>query len=67
MIKEYLERKWLWVDKNPRLASWLGWIKGLILGLLIYHLLNTFNNYIIYYEKFLLFICCITHIFMFRE
>ena len=34
MIKEYLERKWVWVDKNPRLASWLGWIKGLIKGLI---------------------------------
>ncbi len=28
MIKEYLKRKWLWVDKNPRLASCLGWVKG---------------------------------------
>ncbi len=44
MIKEYLKRKWLWVDKNPRLASFLGWVKGLIFGLLIYHLLNTYNN-----------------------
>ena len=44
MIKEYLKRKWLWVDKNPRLASFLGWVKGLIFVLLIYNLLNTYNN-----------------------
>lgn len=44
MIKEYLERKWVWVDKNPRLVSWLGWIKGLITGLFIYHFLSAYFN-----------------------
>ncbi len=40
MIKEYLKRKWAWVDENPRLASWLGWLKGLISGFLIYYFLD---------------------------
>ena len=44
MIKGYLKRKWLWVDKNPRLASWLSWIKGLVSGLLIYNFINTYLN-----------------------
>ena len=44
MIKEYLERKWIWVDKSPRLASWMGWIKVLISGLFIYHFLSDYFN-----------------------
>ena len=42
MIKEYIKKKWEWVDKNPRLASWLGWLKGLITGLLIYYFIDNY-------------------------
>ena len=45
MIREYIKKKWEWVDKNPRLASWLGWFKGLITGLLAYYIIdNQFQN-----------------------
>ena len=33
MYKEYLERKWEWVDENPRTAAWLGFLKGIIFGI----------------------------------
>ena len=33
MYKEYLERKWEWVDENPRLAAWLGFVKGIVFGI----------------------------------
>ena len=33
MYKEYLKRKWEWVDENPRTAAWLGWMKGIIFGI----------------------------------
>lgn len=33
MYKEYLKRKWEWVDENPRPAAWLGWMKGIIFGI----------------------------------
>ena len=42
MLREYIKKKWEWVDKNPRLASWLGWIKGLITGLLIYYFIDNY-------------------------
>lgn len=33
MYKEYLERKWEWVDENPRTAAWLGFVKGIVFGI----------------------------------
>ena len=42
MLKEYIKKKWQWVDKNPRLASWLGWFKGLITGLLTYYFIDNY-------------------------
>jgi len=33
MYKEYLERKWAWVDENPRTAAWLGFVKGIVFGI----------------------------------
>jgi len=39
MIKNYVKRKWEWVDKNPRKAArkaaWISWLKGLVTGLLL--------------------------------
>lgn len=35
MINNYFKRKWEWVDRNPRLAAWIGWAKGLITGLIL--------------------------------
>jgi len=36
-LKNYVTRKWQWVDENPRPAVWLAWVKGLVHGLLIYY------------------------------
>jgi len=33
LYREYLKRKWEWVDENPRTAAWLGWMKGIIFGI----------------------------------
>ena len=33
MYKEYLEKKWEWVDENPRTAAWLGFVKGIVFGI----------------------------------
>ena len=33
MYREYQNRKWEWVDENPRTAAWLGWVKGIIFGI----------------------------------
>mgnify|MGYP000847817736 CR=1 FL=1 len=33
MYKEYLDRKWEWVDENPRTAAWLGFVKGIVFGI----------------------------------
>lgn len=40
MYKEYLKQKWEWVDSNPRTAAWLGWVKGIIVGILLTLLLS---------------------------
>lgn len=36
-IKWKMDGQWKWVDKNPRKAAWIAWLKGLITGLLIYY------------------------------
>ena len=35
MIKNYIKRKWDWVDRNPRLAVWISFFKGIIFGIVI--------------------------------
>ena len=42
LFSDLIKKKWEWVDKNPRLASWLGWLKGLITGLLIYYFIDNY-------------------------
>ena len=36
--KTYLKRKWEWVDRNPRTATWIGWFKGLLTGFILYYI-----------------------------
>ena len=41
MLEKYIQKKWEWVDRNPRAAAWISWIKGLVMGgLLVYAILE---------------------------
>jgi len=37
-FKNYIQKKWEWVDKHPRAAAWLGWFKGFVAGFLIWYI-----------------------------